>query len=70
MYISTKVKRNIQLTLFVVGILCTLSRAWDVITSPASGRAWFDFLGIMLLTYLCFNNFRDYDQRLKKEKDQ
>ena len=70
MYISTKVKRNIQLTLFVVGILCTLSRAWDVITSSASGRAWFDFLGIMLLTYLCFNNFRDYDQRLKKEEGQ
>ena len=61
-----RVKRNISLTLTVVGIVCIISRVWDVTIVPLSVHAWFDLLGILLLTYICFDNYKIYQRRVKK----
>lgn len=65
MKVSNRVKRNISFVLVIVGMVCTVARIWDVITSPASGWAWFQLLGIIMLTYLCFDNFQMYRRRIK-----
>lgn len=64
MRISNRVKRNISLTLSVLGVVCTISRAWDVVIDPHSGKAWFDLFGIIFLTGLCFDDFLMYRRRL------
>lgn len=66
MMVSNRVKRNISGTLLIVGILCIIARIWDVAVSPKSGQAWFDLFGIIVLTYLCFDNFCIYRRRVKK----
>ncbi|MBO4945628.1 MAG: hypothetical protein J6C91_10305 [Muribaculaceae bacterium] len=66
MKISNRVKRNISLTLTVVGIICIISRIWDVAIAPASGQAWFDLFSILVLTYICFDNYMIYRRRVKK----
>lgn len=66
MQISNRVKRNISLTLTVVGVICNISRVWDVAIAPLSVHAWFDLLGILLLTYICFDNYKIYQRRVKK----
>lgn len=63
--VSNRVKRNISGTLLVIGCLCILGRIIDVIDTPASARAWFQLCGILLLTYLCFDDFRIYRRRIK-----
>ena len=63
--ISNRVKRNASATLLVVGILCTMARVWGVIVTPKSGYAWFELFGIMVLTYLCFDNYCIYRRRVK-----
>ncbi|MCM1142593.1 MAG: hypothetical protein NC453_28820 [Muribaculum sp.] len=64
--ISNRVKRNISLTLMILGCICIVSRAFDVAAAPSSGKAWFDLCGIILLTYLCFDNYMIYRRRVKK----
>ena len=66
MQISNRVKRNISLTLLVIGLICIASRIWDVALAPSSGRAWFDLFSIVVLTYLCFDNYLIYRRRVKK----
>lgn len=66
MKICNRVKRNISLTLTVVGIVCIISRVWDVAIAPLSVHAWFDLFGILLLTYICFDNYKIYQRRVKK----
>lgn len=66
MKISNRVKRNISFTLFVVGIICIASRIWDVALALSSGRAWFDLFSIVVLTYLCLDNYLIYRRRVKK----
>lgn len=66
MPISNRVKRNLSQTLSIVGLLCIASRIWDVASDPSSGRAWFDLFGIIILTYLCFDNYMVYRRRVKK----
>lgn len=66
MQISNRVKRNISLILSIVGIVCIVSRIWNVIIAPTSGRAWFELFGMLLLTYLCFDNYLIYRRRVKK----
>lgn len=58
--VSKKVKRNISATLACVGVLCILARAWYVIMEPESCRRWLELCGMLLLTYLCFDNYRIY----------
>lgn len=50
----------------VVGVLCTVGRLWDVVMDPKSGHAWFELFGIIVLTYLCFDDFSTYRSRVKK----
>ena len=66
MSISNRVKRNISLTLLILGCVCIISRAFDVADEPTSGKAWFHLCAIILLTYLCFDNFLIYRRRVKK----
>lgn len=66
MKISNRVKRNISLTLLVIGLICIASRIWDVALAPSSGRAWFNLFSIVVLTYICFDNFLIYRRRVKK----
>lgn len=65
MKISNRVKRNISFTLSLVGLICIVARAWEVVLAPSSGRAWFDLSGMVVLTYLCFDNYLDYRRRVK-----
>ncbi len=64
--VSNKVKRNFFGTLSIVGVLCIISRIWDVAMAPKSGHAWFDLFEIIVLTYLCFDIFCIYRRRVKK----
>ena len=66
MQISNRVKRNISLTLLVIGLICIAFRIWDVALAPSSGRAWFNLFSIVVLTYLCFDNYLIYRSRVKK----
>lgn len=63
---SYRVKRNISAALCVVGIVCIVSRAFEVAVEPSSGSRWFDLCGIVILTYICFDNFMIYRRRCKK----
>ena len=67
MQISNRVKRNISLTLSIVGLVGIASRILDVTLAPSSGRAWFDLFSIIVLTYLCFDNYLIYRRRVKKD---
>lgn len=65
MQISNRVKRNIFLTLLIVGLASIAARIWDVAMAPSSGRAWFDLAGIVVITYLCFDNYMIYRRRVR-----
>ena len=65
MRISNRVKRNIFLTLLIVGLACIAARIWDVAMAPSSDRAWFDLAGIVVITYLCFDNYMTYRRRVR-----
>lgn len=64
--VSNRVKRNISGALLLVDILCVIARGWHVAMNPTSGYAWFETAGMVLLTYLCFDNFCIYRRRVKK----
>ncbi len=66
MKISNPVKRNISLTLMIVGIMCIIARAWEVILTPTSGKLWFELISIIILTYICFDRFRILQKRVRK----
>ena len=66
MQISNRVKRNIFLTLLIVGLASIAGRVWDVVMAPSSGRAWFDLAGIVVITYLCFDNYKTYRRRVRQ----
>ena len=53
----------------MLGVLCSLARGWDLAMNLTSGRAWFDFCGMLLLTYLCFDNFNGYRKRLSESSE-
>jgi len=67
MQIGNRVKRNLSLTLSIVGLLCIASRIWDVVSDPSSGRAWFDLFGIIILTYLSLDNYMTYRSRVRND---
>lgn len=66
MQLSNRVKLNISAILSIVGLVCIVSRIWNVVLAPSSGRAWFELFSIVVLTYICFNNFFIYRRRIKK----
>lgn len=66
MKISNRVKRNISLALLVVGVLCILARSWEVLMAPSSGRAWFELFGIVVITFLCVDNYLIYSRKVKR----
>lgn len=65
MFIRTRAKRNISFVLTIGGIMCIVARTLDVAQNPSSGKAWFELCGIILLTYMCFDNFNSYRKQLK-----
>ena len=65
MRVSNRVKRNVSFTLLIVGVLCIIARAWTVAVDPSSGSAWFDLVGIILLTYICFDRFMIFRRRVR-----
>lgn len=66
MQISNLVKRNISFTLSIIGLVCIIARIWGVVLTPSSGQAWFELFGIIVITYLCFDNYLTYRQRVQK----
>lgn len=66
MKVSNRVKRNISLTLVFVGLLCTAARAQGVVADPSSVKAWFKLIGIVVLTELCYENYRIYRRRVRR----
>ncbi len=65
--ISDRVKRNISAICIIIGILCVISRAWEVIMSPKSGSAWFELSGSILILFICIDSYINYRRRIKKE---
>lgn len=65
MRISNRVRRNISFVLVIVGVVCIAARAWKVIIAPGCGHAWFELFGILVITYICFDNFQIYRHRIK-----
>ena len=68
MRVSNRVKRNVSFTLLIVGILCIIARAWTVVIDPSSICAWFELVGIILLTYICFDRFMILRRRVRLGK--
>lgn len=68
MFINTRIKRNISFVLSIIGLTCIIARIVYVANNPDSGKAWFELCSIILLTYLCFDNFKIYSRSLKDEK--
>lgn len=64
--VSNRVKRNLSGTLFVLGLVIMGIRASNVVANFPSGVAWFEFIGITVLTWICFDNFTIYRRRVKK----
>jgi len=65
MKVSNRIKRNIHFVLLLVGIACIIARIWEVVVSPSSGKAWFELFGAIILTYICFDSYIIYYQRVK-----
>lgn len=65
MKVSNRVKRNISFTLFIVGIACVACRVWELVLDPSSGRAWWNVIGMAILTYFTFDSFMTYRRRVK-----
>ncbi len=65
MKVSNTVKRNLYATLFAVGVCCTIGRAWEAAISPESVKVWLKLIGTIAITFLCFDDFRIYQRRLK-----
>lgn len=66
MRISNRTRRNISFTLTLIGLACTVVRLFDLLKTPDSGNAWFEFLSIAFLTGMCFDNFLIYLRRIRK----
>lgn len=66
MRISNKVRRNISFTLFLLGISIIIARTLQVVENPSSGSAWFKLCGIIVLTFICFERFRELKQLVDK----
>ena len=66
MRISNRVKSNVSLALMVVGCMCIAARAWDVAMEPSSKMAWFNLVGIVIITGACVDNFLIYRRRIKR----
>lgn len=64
--VSNRVKRNFSVTLLCIGLVCIISRAWDVALSPESAKTWLKLIGIIVITYLCYDNFNIYQRRIKR----
>lgn len=65
MKISNRVKRDISFTLMLVGIVSCIARLWYVVMTPSSGKAWFELIGMAILTYPCLDDYLTYRRRVK-----
>ncbi len=68
MKISNRVRRNVSFAILLVGIVCIIARGWEVVMSPSSGRAWFDLLGVVFLTFICYSRFSSLQKRVNRDK--
>ncbi|MDE5877379.1 MAG: hypothetical protein K2H47_07800 [Muribaculaceae bacterium] len=66
MKLSNPVKRNISLTLLIVGIMCIIGRIWEIVMDPTSVKLWFELVSIIILTYICFDRFRVLQKRVRQ----
>lgn len=66
MRISNKVRRNISFSLLVLGVSIIIARTLQVVENPSSGSAWFKLFGIIVLTFICFERFRQLKQLVEK----
>lgn len=65
MRISNRVKRNVSFALLLLGLACVAARGWSVFMTPHSGKAWFEFVGMIIITWCPFDSFRIYSRRLR-----
>ncbi len=63
MGVSYRVKRNISLVLTVIGVVCIVARIWGVVMEPTSWKPWLELFGIVIITYLCFDNYRTFRRK-------
>ncbi|MDE6715586.1 MAG: hypothetical protein K2J74_03795, partial [Muribaculaceae bacterium] len=60
-----KTKLRISFVLFLLGVVLTAVRGYELAMASSSGKAWFHFIAIAYLTLLAFDGFY---QRYKKMK--
>ncbi len=58
MKVSNRFKRNLSAGLSLLGIVCVISRGWMLWENPSSGRAWFEFVGMIVITYCAIDRYR------------
>ena len=66
MRISNRVKQNISLILFVLGLLCIISRIWDLILSPSSGWNWAYLICALVSTYIFAYLYFKFRRRVRQ----
>lgn len=66
MAISNRVKRNISLTLTIMGCFIVLVRIIDPILSRTiTGKNCFEIFGAIVITWCAFDNFKIYHRRVR-----
>lgn len=67
MKISMKVKRNLSFCLLLIGCVCITYRACQVAMAPHSGKAWFELVAMIIITWPCLDSFIDKYRKAKSE---
>ncbi len=65
MKISNRVKRNLSLTLAILGFVCMGSFAVELVMDPKSAKLWFQFIGVVICTTSFLEAYRTYRRRVK-----
>lgn len=66
MKVSNRTKRNIEFALFLLGVVLTVVRGYELAMALSSGKAWFHFISIAILTILAFDGFYERQKQIKQ----
>ena len=66
MRVSNRVKQNISGTQFVLGLCLSGVRSSNVVADPSSAKAWVEFIGITISTWVCFDSYSIYRKRVNR----
>lgn len=67
--LKTTIKRNIYAFMSLLGVFCTLWWVRGIVDEPRSVKMWFNFFGMVFVTYLWIEGFIGYQKRIRKERE-